>query len=239
MIYLLYGNDRAKVREKLSSLLKTLFAKKPDASLIRVSVDEFAKTPLQEYVGVQGLFETKAIIVFDTLLSAPEHKTAIMEYLPELRESSNVFILLEDELDKKTLLLLTEHAEKVQEFSAPKKAATSAFNIFALPDAVGERNKKKAWVTYEIGKMHNVSSEEMHGMLFWGVKNMILSQEAKSAKDAGLSPFVYQKASRFSKNYSPDELHGLSKGLMELYHKARRGEGTFDIMLEKFILSLK
>ena len=79
----------------------------------------------------------------------------------------------------------------------------------------------------------------MHGILFWGTKNMILAKHAKNGKEAGLSPFVFGKAQRFSKNYTDEELRHTSAHLMEIYHRARRGIMPFDIGFETFLLALE
>ena len=65
MIYLLHGTDTIKSRKKLHTLLDSIFAKKPDASYVRVEAGGFDENQLQEFVGGQGLFENKYIIVFD------------------------------------------------------------------------------------------------------------------------------------------------------------------------------
>ena len=239
MLYILYGTDMRKAREKLNSLVGTLLARKKDAALIRVPLELFDPNQLTEYIGIQGLFVERSIIVFDSLFLDPANKDHIVKHAEELKQSDNVFIILEGNIDAKTLATLSKYAEKVQEFAAPPmKGHKPAFNIFLLSDALGERNKKKLWIMYQVGRTHNISDEEMHGILFWGVKNMLLSRGAKSPNAAGLSPFVFRKASSYSKNYTEPELSLLSRKLMELYHEARRGAGPFDLLFEQFILGL-
>ena len=64
MIYLLYGTDTIKTRKKLHTLLDSMFTKKPDASYVRVDTENFDKERIEEFIGSQGLFENKYIIVF-------------------------------------------------------------------------------------------------------------------------------------------------------------------------------
>ena len=237
MIYVLYGTDTAKSRKKLSTLINTLLTKKPDAMLIRTDGESFTESFIGEYAESQGLFEQKSIIVLDQVLENKTHQSSVLDSLELLQSSDNVFIFLEGKLDAKTVKKLSKHAAKIQECELPKaQKEHTSFNIFELSDALGMRNRKKLWVIYQEGKMRNVSSEEMHGILFWGTKNMLLSKEAKSAKEAGLSPFVYKKALGYAKNYSNDELEELSTTLVSLYHEARMGKVPFDIGLETLIL---
>ena len=69
MIYLLYGDDTRGARAKLKALIETLRTKKPDATFVRVSEESFREDRLEEYIGAQGLFESRLIIVFDCVLS--------------------------------------------------------------------------------------------------------------------------------------------------------------------------
>ena len=240
MIYVLYGTDSGKSRNKLSVLISTLLSKKPDAMLVRANIDEFTESFLLEHTQSQGLFEQKSIVVLDTVFDNKVYKDIVFDNLKELQSSENIFIILEGKLDAKSVQKLEKHSAKVQEFELPKgKEKKFDFNIFGLSDALGVRNRKKLWVMYQEGKMRNISDEEMHGIIFWGVKNMLLSKQSKSASESGLSPFVYKKATSYASNYSSNELSSISKDLVSMYHEARRGGIPLTISFERFILELK
>ena len=78
--------------------------------------------------------------------------------------------------------------------------------------------------------------EEIHGILFWQVKNMILASKSNSQIDAGLSPFVYTNSLTGARNYKTEELTKMSGELVDMTHRVRQGEGDLEIMLEKWIL---
>jgi len=239
MIYLLYGNDTTKARLKLRSLIDSLQAKKPNASLVRITEESFSEDRVQEVTGTQGLFESRLIVVFDHVLSNKDAESSIFSSLKELSRSENVCIFLEEALDPKTLSVFKKHSQKIQFFLlGGQLKRRKTFNLFELSDALGDRNKKGLWVLYQKGKFNGVSAEEAHGILFWGVKNIHLAQSTESAEEAQLNPFVFRKAARFAKNYSISELSSLSASLVELYHDARRGMCPLDIALERFILTL-
>lgn len=240
MLYFLYGNDTQKARKKLNTLINALLAKKKDAMLLRVNNENFSPSDVRDLASTQGLFESKSIIVFDSIFENTTDKEILLDNVKDLQESQNVFIILEEKPDKKSITKITKYAEKVQEFLLPKGSETrSGFNIFELSDALGMRNRKKLWVLYQTGKLNNVSDEEMHGILFWGTKNMLLAKSAKTAKEAGLSSFVYGKAKKFSDNFSEEELCVTSGRLLTIYHDARRGIEPLTIAFEKFVLTLK
>lgn len=240
MIYLLYGTDTIKSRRKLHTLLDSLFVKKPDASFMRVDGENFDEGRIDEFVGGQGLFENKYIIVFDNLFTDKETKDAILKKIKEISQSQNIFIFLEEKLNKTELNRFEKYAEKIQKIDVDQNLSASGrkFDIFSLTDAFGRRDRKGLWVLYQKAKLNNVSDEEVHGILFWQVKSMILSLSAKDAKESGLNPFVFRKSLGFLKNYSESELKRILSTLVSLYHDTRRGIHEMDTALERFILGI-
>ena len=152
-----------------------------------------------------------------------------------LKASENIFIVIENTLDKATLTKFEKNAEKVQEFSAEKKAPVK-FNMFSLTDALGSRNSKRLWTLYQKAVRADAVDEELHGIVFWQVKSMLLASASSDAKSAGLNPLVYSKSKSYAKNFTPAELQNLSSQLVRMYHRAHRGEVDFGNELEKFFL---
>lgn len=238
MIYLLYGTDTIKSRKKLHTLLDSMFFKKPDASYVRVDTENFDEGRMEELVSGQGLFENKYIIVFDNLFADKNIKEIVLKAIKEISKSQNIFIFLEERLNKTELKRFEKYAEKIQKLNSESKLQEKKFDIFSLTSAFGMRDKKELWVLYQKAKLNNVSDEEIHGILFWQVKSMLLSLNAQSAMESGLNPFVFRKSLGFLKNYSESELKKLSSSLVSLYHDARRGIHEMDTALEKFILGI-
>jgi len=121
---------------------------------------------------------------------------------------------------------------------AEKTAKKIEFDRFALSDALGRRSKKDAWVLFQKSLDAGGVAEEIHGMLFWQVKSMILATSSKTAGEAGLNPFVFRKSLTFAKNFTEEELKDLSSRLVSIYHEARRGGDELPIALEKFVLGI-
>src|SRR3989338_10426593 len=101
MIYLVHGNDALALREKSPELLRALSAKRQDAEVFRLTLEDWSEGKLNELVESQGLFEHKYIVALDTLLSsnesskevAKEIAAVLLSKLEELERSENVFIL--------------------------------------------------------------------------------------------------------------------------------------------------
>ena len=243
MIYLFYGPDTEKARQKANSVVESLLKKRPDASLFRLDSDSWQEAAFDEYVGGQGLFVNKYIVFLDQLFEKKEIKEYVVDRLKELKSSENIFIVLENILDKATLTKFGKNAEKVQVFGEEKEVTgktkkSGEFNMFAITDALGARNQKRLWTLYQQAQRHDVVPEELHGILFWQVKSMLLALSAKDAKEAGLNPFVYSKAKNYAKNFTESELKKTSSQLVTMYHQAHRGEVDFNAALEKFFLQI-
>ena len=240
MLYLFYGEDGDKSRAKVQKLTESLLKKKPDAELFRLEDDTLTAAALEQCTESQGLFAKKFIVVLDHTFSNSDSKDEVLGSIQAIAESPNIFILLEGKIDKRTLTKLEKHAEKSQVADETKKkgAKRDAFNVFTLTDALGRRDRNKLWALYQTALGEGKVPEELHGLLFWQVKSMLLAASHRTAAAAGLKPFVYTKAKRFTENYSGKELQALSNGMVRTYHEARRGEYDLATGLERLILAL-
>jgi hypothetical protein len=243
MIYLFYGRDTDKARSKAGAITESLLQKRKNASFFKLNSDTWQETAFQEYVGGQGLFVQKYIVFLDRLFEKKEIKDFVLGRLKELKESENIFIILEGVLDKASITKFEKHSEKVQSFgetdeAVGKKIKKAEFNIFSITDALGARNQKRLWTLYQQALRNNVVSEELHGILFWQVKSMLLALLSKDVKESGLNPFVYSKAKNYAKNFTLSELKNISSSLIQMYHRAHRGEVDFESELEKFFLKI-
>jgi ATP-dependent Lon protease len=219
MIYLLHGTDTIQSRKKLRALLDSMFSKKMDASFVRVDTENFDESRIEEFVGGQGLFENKYIIVFDNLFADKNAKEAILKKLKEISETKNIFIFLEGRLNKAELNKFEKYAEKIQSFLGNLVSKSEKkFDIFSLTEAFGKRDKKILWVLYQKAKLNNIADEQIQGILFWKIKSLILS--ARNGV------------------YSQNELKKLSNSLVSVYHDTRKSIHEMDNAMERFILGI-
>ena len=127
------------------------------------------------------------------------------------------------------------------EISDAVKAASADkgfFDTFAFTDALAERKKKDAWVLYQKALASGLVAEQLFYRAMWMMKTLLTVMRTKSAEEAGMKTFPYNKAKGFLRNWKEGEIEKLSQELVEGYHKARRGEGEIETMLEKVLLSL-
>ncbi len=112
------------------------------------------------------------------------------------------------------------------------------FNIFALTDAIGARNKREAWMLYQKALADGMVSEEIFFKVFWQVKNMLLASRTRSAEETDMKAYPYSKAKGYLRNFKPGELEKLSEELIRGYHDVRRGKEESETFVEKTLLSL-
>ncbi len=215
MLYLLHGSDRHKVIAKAGEMLTNLRKRKPNAEVFTMTEDDMNLPRLQELAGGQGLFESKYIVVLKSLFSRKELTEPLSELLPTLAASQNIFIFVEGTLLKPVLGDFEKAGTQIQTFTAAPKERP---NFFALADALALRDKKRLWVLYVAALRKGASPEEISGILFWKIKDLLSA--------AG------------RKNFPPEELLAAASTLLKLYHDAHRGLADFETGLERFILAL-
>lgn len=240
MLYTFYGTDIRKSVEKAHALVHSLRTKRPDAAFVHADADNWYPALIEEHLGGQGLFSNKYIIFLDRLMQNKEVEEVLGEWLAPMKESDNIFIILEGKLLTDMKKSVEKHAEKsvVSDISESAKAAKrDDFNIFALADAVGSRDAVKAWSIYRQAVDGGIEAENIAGTLFWQAKSMALAVETSSASVAGLSPFVFTKSKRYAGNYSKRELAGLISDIITLYHDGHRGKRDLELALEKLVLN--
>lgn len=128
--------------------------------------------------------------------------------------------------------------EEADSFASEGDEYKGAFNIFALTDSVGERDKRKSWTLYQKALASGMSGEEVFWRIVWVVKTMLLVSKTKSAEEAEVKPFVYNKTKSFLRNWKVEEIENLSSTLVVGYHDARRGLVDIETLLEKLFLNL-
>ena len=238
MLYVIYGSDTHKARAKLHDLLELAKKKRPDAELFKITTENWSDTQFDELLVAQGLFEQKYTTVLDNLFEKKDVKSYVMDKLEEMKSSEQIFLMLESSIDAASLKKLEKFSEKVQVFEKKEDVRNRALNIFTITDGLVQKDKKKLWISYIDLLGQGAVAEEVHGILFWQVKNMILASRAGSATETGLSPFVYKNALTGARNYKTEDLQKMSGELVTMTHRVRQGKGELEVMIEKWVLGL-
>ena len=243
MLYVFHGSDTHSSLKKARVLIDSLQAKKPDASYVRVEASQWNPSIIEEHLGGQGLFSKAYIIFLDRVTENTEAKEGLTEFVPYMHESTNIFIVLEEKINAELKKAFDGSADKVvvtEEVKATPKFGSNKndFNIFALADAVGQRDPFKAWTIYRQAVDSGIETESIVGTLFWQLKSMAVASVGNSAGETGLNPFVYSKAKKAANNYSANELYNLTKKFITMYHDGHRGMVDMELGVERVLLGI-
>ena len=236
MFYFFHGSDFDKVRAKAQDILNALKKKRPEAEIVNLDADSWSEGDWERLCRSQGLFDRKYIVVAKGLGERGEIREFMESRVADLKSSENAFLLIDRSLDEGYAKALTVGAEKAFAFES-KTVVRPRFNVFDLADAFGKKDKKGLWVLFQKALKAGVESEQIHGTLFWQVKNMALAMECTDAKEAGMKDFPFMKAKKYAVNFSEEEIKKFALKLVSVYHDARSGGPELEIGLEKWILS--
>jgi DNA polymerase III delta subunit len=227
MLYILVGVDFLKIKKRISEIAKGY-------ELVRFgeNAEPFSSATLR--LGAVGLFSPKVALHLDKPLENTEGKEIFLEHIKAFANAEMPVIATAISLDAETKKKIPKNAG-LEVFEDEKTADVPAHNTFALTDAYLKNDRKQMWVLYRKFIEAGISAEEIHGVLSWQVRALVLAAKAKNATEAGLKPFVYTKAKTALSNVpvSPEET---SRELVSLYHRSRAGEGTLEDLLEMFLL---
>jgi DNA polymerase III delta subunit len=231
MYVVFFGSDRHEVRDAATAYIEKQMPE--DATLTTIDAAEYQQGQVADALGAASLFGGTEWFVFDTPSANEEFSEAVKESLSELAESNNVFVILETALLAAPKKAYEKHANKMQEFTADK---VERFNSFAMAEALAGRDKRQLWVLLQEAKLAGLREEEIIGMLWWQLKALRLAKLTRSAAEAGMKDFPYNKAKRALAKFSEGEVERLAQSLLELYHDGHAGVREMDLALEEWVL---
>jgi hypothetical protein len=235
MLHAFLGTDTSAVLEAARASSAEHQTKHPQANVLTLESDQVAGE-LDALLDAQGLFARTNVVVLKWPFETAEGKQHVLDRLSALSESSNVFILASSKVDQKTHKKIEQFAADVQTFMKTEEQGYNG-SLFVLGDQLAQRDKKTLWVSYQQALHTGSRAEEVHGILFWAVKSMLVASRSNSASEAGMKPFVYTKFNKGAGNYTTSELSVMSAELVSMYHEAHLGAYDLATKLEEWVLS--
>jgi DNA polymerase III delta subunit len=234
MLYLFYGDDSAKKHGALDALTAA-----GTGSIFFASKGDEYDAIIDEHVASASLFGEKSVIVFDDALADKDARAMFLDRMEILSKSENIFVFLEAKALKETLTAFAKAKGLVTEFSQKKeKEFGKEANIFALTDSFARKDKKQSWVLLQQAYMAGKSPEELGGLFFWQLKQLLLVKDPRaSAAALNMKPFVFSKASAAARLWEKTDLEKASSMLVAATHESRRGESEAETALERVILT--
>lgn len=233
MIFVYIGAHTSyeKALEKKKSLIKQGFI--PYGGEIKGD----SVSSLQEFALGQGLFGEKQVYLTDSLPLSGDITKKDGFLFQEVHNSPNALILYREKIGKEYKDLFKNIEVDVFEEKAEAKKEKGDFS---LTDRFNERDKKGLWITYITQIENGATPEEIHGMLYWNWKNLVLVKSLKTypqgEKYIVMHPFVLNKTKRAASLFKEEELKDMGGHIISMFHDAHRGKVDFTTSLERFIL---
>lgn len=212
MIYLFAGDDSKRKNIALEDFTKSLPF---DMATFFISRNNFESDQIESLYSGSSLFSAVCSVVFSNILEREDHRDFVLGKLAEMASSQNIFIFIESKLNKAILDAFKEVRAELNVFELSKEAKEK-FNNFFLADAFGNKDKLNLWIYYRQAVDKGVGLEELVGVLFWKIKDMILKKNFYKFKE--------------------EELKNISSKLSYLLPEARKEGRDAEAALEAFLL---
>lgn len=173
MLYIIYGNNIEKKKKALSVIGEIN---------IYIGIDNTdLYNDLSSQIYSQDLWGDKQIIALDSLMQSADSRDIVYAQLESLRDSDNIFIIIENSIHSATLDKLKKFATNVVDATIGEYVNNRGNNRveekspFALCDHIAALDRKRAWL--ELTKLYDtdVESEPLHGAIWWKLKTVMAS----------------------------------------------------------------
>lgn len=172
MIYLFSGDD---AKNKIINYEKFIKASSSDVETFSISRNNFDRMQIESLYSGSSLFSAKCFVVFSNIFEYEETRDFILEKLELMGESNNTFVFLEGKLNKPILDAFRKARAELNIFELPKEKKEK-YDNFLIANAFAEKNKLNTWIYFRQAMDVGVGMEEIIGVLFWKIKDMILKK---------------------------------------------------------------
>jgi DNA polymerase III delta subunit len=233
MLHLFSGNDRDALKKAFDPLIREAQV----SGSYRRHAGDTTVAMLDPYFTDSLFGETYTVLLDGFSLFPEDTRLFLISQLSSMKESQNVFIVLDEKFSKELKDGAKHHRVEIVDYSI--REAPSLPSVFGFTDRYLARDKKEAWLSFVGLQREGVAGEEIHGALFWAVKTVFLVKTVglgKSAEELGMKPYPYQKAKNFSTKWSVEDITRSLKDLTRILEETRIQGGDLSIALESFVL---
>ena len=235
MLKVFYGSDVIGVREAASLYVSGLREKDSSLEVERLEAENYEPGQLASFSEAVSLFGGSRVYLIDTPSGEVNFLAEVMAELETLVSSTHTFLWLEGSILAPERKKITKYTDNMIENKAEAKTKVDAFQ---LADALARKDKKLLWILLQEAVRVGMSAEEIVGILWWQLKTLRLAGLTKSASEAGVKDFPYNKAKKALVNFKTGEVETFSLALLQVYHDGHAGKRDIDLALEEWVLSL-
>lgn len=188
MLYLFSGDD---AKNKILNYEKFIKSIPTGVEIFLINRNDFNSTQVESFYSGSSLFLNRVVLVFLNLLEYEETRTFVLDKLKPMRESQNYFIFLEGKLNKAIIDAFKKARAEINIFELPKEKKEK-FDNFLVANAFANKDKLNTWVYFRQAMDVGVGMEEIIGVLFWKVKDMLLRKNFNKFKEEQLKILISQ-----------------------------------------------
>jgi hypothetical protein len=186
MIYLFSGNDS---NNKLKAYEKFIKSIPIGTETFSINRNNFDKMQIESLYSGSSLFSEKSSVLFSNIFEYEETRDFILEKLKLMGQSDNTFVFLEGKLNKPILDAFKKARAELNVFELPKEKLEK-FDNFLVANAFSQKDKLNLWIYFRQAMDLGVGMEELIGVLFWKIKDMILKKNFGKFKESELKNFA-------------------------------------------------
>ena len=186
MIYLFSGDD---AKNKILNYEKFIKAIPRGTETFFINRNSFDPIQIESFYSGSSLFSVLSAVIFQNIFEYEETRDFVLDKLKLMGESNNSFIFLEGKLNKPILDAFKKARAELNIFELPKEKKEK-YDNFLVANAFANKDKLNTWIYFRQAMDVGVSMEEIIGVLFWKIKNMILKKNFSKFSEEQLKTFV-------------------------------------------------
>ena len=219
MIYLFTGDDSKNKIKNYEKFIESLPAQAgiSPSEIFFVNRNDFDPIQVESFFSGASLFSPLSAMVFENIFEHEETRDFVLEKLELMGESANTFVFLEGKLNKPVLDAFRKARGELNIFELPKEKKEK-FDNFLVANAFEKKDKLNMWIYFRQAINKGVGMEELIGVLFWKIKDMLLKKN-------------------FHK-FSETELKNSASKLSYLLPQARKEGRDAESAFEQFLLEV-
>ena len=186
MLYLFSGDD---TKNKLISYEKFIKSVPLNTETFFINRNDFNPVQIESFYSGASLFSALSRVVFQNIFEYEETRDFVLDKLKLMEESANSFIFLEGKLNKPILDVFKKVHAEINLFELPKEKKEK-FDNFLVANAFGQKDKLNLWIYFRQAMDKGVGMEELIGVLFWKIKDMILKKDFHKFSETELKNFA-------------------------------------------------
>src|SRR3989338_4823809 len=190
MLHLFAGDD---AKNKLLFYERFISSVPVSTEKFLISRNNFDPMQIESLYSGSSLFSALSATIFQNIFEHEETRNFVLEKLELMGESQNSFIFLESKLNKPILDAFKKARAELNIFELPKEKKEK-FDNFLVANAFERKDKLNMWIYFCQAMDKGVGMEEIIGVLFWKIKDMIIKKDFRKFSE----PELKNSATRLS-----------------------------------------